>query len=228
MRNTEKCEVMITALTLAREGCMVFPMHRAYLKENRILCSCGDPNCLAPGQHAQSNLMSNSTSDPDEIVEWFRGDPSSSPNIGVETGEGIVGVKITCNPNSDGQPAQGAKEMRDKLPKTLRLNSESLYLGFFRYDKSKYRVETNEGNMGQGVSIFGDSKTSFLAGYLPIRNELVFIPSYKTAVLVHTKMAWMPEWFLKDMVEQEIAEPIALAKPKVRTSEILDIFDPFG
>jgi len=228
MGHIEKCEVMIAALTLARESCKVFPMHKAYLKENKILCSCGDPNCFAPGQHAQSDLMNNATSDPDEIVEWFKGDPSSSPNIGVETGEGIMAVKINFNPRSNGQTALDAKAMCEKLPKTLRLTSESLYLGFFRYDKSRYRVETNEGNMGQGVSIFGDSKTLFVAGFIPIKNGLAFIPSSKTALMIHTKVARIPEWFLKDMVEQNIAEPVDSAEPKIKISEILDIFDPFG
>ena len=88
-------DILSQALTYARMGFEVLPVHRPILQAGARVCSCGKLHCASPAKHPVGRLVPrgalHAMKDTRQVTVWFAG---TRHNIGIATGE--VSNLINC------------------------------------------------------------------------------------------------------------------------------------
>jgi hypothetical protein len=185
------------ALTYARRGVPVFPLHSV---DERGRCSCGKPSGCKPGKHPIGKLVpnghKNATTDPRRIQLWWKRWPEA--NIGIPTGEASGLLVLDMDPDKWGAGTLDAlTEEHGEPPATTTVRSGGGGLHYyFRYPAGEtIRNSAGEaGKLGMGLDVRGEG------GYV------VAPPSRTTGAyetLEKVPLADPPEWLLVLLREEQ-------------------------
>jgi putative DNA primase/helicase len=112
------------ALTYARNGWKVFPLHTPDwpLTATQALCSCGNAECSKIGKHPRiANWQNAASSDPDNVAAWWAQWPTA--NIGLSL-DGLVCLDV--DPRHDGfRSLAGLEKSNASLERTAMQRSGS-------------------------------------------------------------------------------------------------------
>ena len=122
------------ALTLARQGFRVFPVHCPHFRDGVLTgCSCGKPDCTDVGKHPRiKGWPELATTDEDQIREWWYQWPDA--NIGIATGGPFIVLDLdtpTAGAGLDLPPTRTVKTGRGlhlyyALPEGVQLRNGAL------------------------------------------------------------------------------------------------------
>jgi Bifunctional DNA primase/polymerase, N-terminal len=143
------------ALDFAARGLAVFPLNYPVQRDGTLGCSCGRQDCENPAKHPfwrfAPNGLKNATTDPAQVTEWWRRNPSL--NIGLATGSVIV---IDVDPRHGGFETWAALENHhDLLPLTWTVHTggEGRHLYFAAPDG--VTIRNSVGRLGPGLDVRG-------------------------------------------------------------------------
>ena len=142
-------ELLAHALTYARQGWRVFPLHGA----DDGKCSCKKVDCGSKGKHPRiMQWQMNATTAEGEIRQWWATWPSA--NIGVATGAGSGVFVIDVDGPTGRSTLERWQQERGWHPETLTaITGRGSHL-YFRHEG--LRVPNNASKLGKGIDVRGD------------------------------------------------------------------------
>ena len=92
-------DILSQALTYARMGFAVLPVHRPIMEAGARVCACGKLHCASPAKHPVGRLVPRgalqASKDARQLTEWFAG---TRHNIGIATGEASNLIVLDIDP----------------------------------------------------------------------------------------------------------------------------------
>ena len=198
------------ALTYARRGWAVFPLHSPLGKG----CSCRKgAECSSPGKHPRTdNGLKDASTDDAQVSEWWSRWPNA--NIGIVTGERSGLLVVDLDDHGHGSGAASLQELSSRygaVPSTLTARTGS---GIHLYFKHPGKAINNSvRKIGAGIDVRCDG------GYV------VAAPSRHASGQVYgwidpeRALADVPVWLLEGMATQVAAKE---GSPTTRKSERSD------
>ena len=144
----------LAALGLAKRGLSVFPLHSPRSGGG---CTCVlDLECKNPAKHPRNQHgVTEATSDPDRVVEWWRRWPTA--NVGIATGPVSGFFALDLDLRHGGQQSLDRLEAENgKLPRTVQVRTGSGgFHWWFRWPEG-CDIRNSAGRIGPGLDIRGD------------------------------------------------------------------------
>src|SRR5262245_21465546 len=170
-------ELTATALAYGDRGWHVIPLHT--IAPPRGLCTCPDPHaCDSPGKHPLGSLvphgLSEATTDPKRITDWWTRRPGA--NIGIVTGRLSGLVVLDVDPHRGGD--QTLLELQSRygmLPDTLTALTGGGGAHYYFAHPMDRRLKNSSDELGPGLDVRADGGyVCFTAGH-----RVVVRPRYK-------------------------------------------------
>lgn len=163
-------------LGLVRRGFAVVPLHGI----ERGACSCGSPDCKAPGKHPRTRRgVYDATRDLDVVRGWWARWPRA--NVAVATGHasGVVVIDI------DGPAGLVDLDALGSRPATYTVRTGRGFHLYFR--APRYPVPNSAGKVGRKIDVRGEG------GYV-VGPESLHISGIRYTVIDAHEPAPMPSW----------------------------------
>lgn len=150
-------DILAQALTYARMGFEVLPVHRPILQAGARVCSCGKLHCASPAKHPVGRLVPrgalHAMKDTRQVTEWFAG---TRHNIGIATGEVSNLIVLDIDPRHGGDATLACFErLQGKLPPTVRFKTGGGGQHILFRHPGGY-IPNSAGKVGPGVDVRGD------------------------------------------------------------------------
>ena len=144
------------ALSYARLGMAVLPLHTLRGGRHERRCSCGRANCGDAGKHPlTAHGVSDATTDETKIRRWWRDHPDA--NVGVATGKvsGIIVVDVDPRHQGDETWRQLLREHGGIAPTPHGLTGGGGDHYVMRYPEGR---QVASGKLAQGVDLQSDGR----------------------------------------------------------------------
>ena len=150
-------DILSQALTYARMGFAVLPVHRPIMEAGARVCACGKLHCASPAKHPVGRLVPRgalqASKDPRQVTEWFAG---TRHNIGIATGAVSNLIVLDIDPRHGGDATLACFErLQGKLPPTVRFKTGGGGQHILFRHPGGY-IPNSAGKIGPGVDVRGD------------------------------------------------------------------------
>jgi Bifunctional DNA primase/polymerase, N-terminal/Primase C terminal 1 (PriCT-1) len=145
--------MLTSALSLAKRGLPVFPLHRPFFAEDHVGCSCDKIDCKNIGKHPNARYaphgLIDATTDAARITHWWQCVPDA--NIGVATGHLVV---IDVDPQHGGDDSLHKLETEHgELPHTIRVITGGG--GEHIFFEATAEIGNSTGKLAAGIDVRG-------------------------------------------------------------------------
>jgi hypothetical protein len=192
----------------AQAGCLVVPLHGS----KRQRCSCGKPDCTAPGRHPRAKGgLADATTDPKVIERWW--DKWPDARIGIATGALGKLIALETRGNRGQRSMREMKAEYGALPSTVTIRAGDRRLRLFKVDDQAARST----DIADGVRVIGDGDVVVAPSTLDSTGRRYFLESRRPG---DVEIARCPDWLWTLIPGRlpEVAKPSASATPAVECS----------
>lgn len=203
---------MRDAYQFARKGIRVMPVHGLRWKNEKVICTCGNPNCNSAAKHPIFNKWQNIVENDQKTIDaWFGKYPEA--NLGAITGRnsGIIVLDIDPKNGGDESFARMLND-NDEIPETPTVITGSGGRHF--YFKHPGGVIHNRTRFDQydGIDIRGDG------GFVVAPHSRHLSGSnYEWEVPLDFPMADVPVWMLRKLNKKTANKVEASITGKITT-----------
>ena len=142
-----------TALALADRGYRVFPNHTPIFTAEEVRCSCNKSSCEDIGKHPRTmHGVSDATSDPEQIEEWWRMWPDA--NLAIATGDPVSVLDVDPRHGGD-ETLHDLEQQYGALPITVTVQTGGGGQHHWFTTPEGSEIRNSAGQVGPGLDIRG-------------------------------------------------------------------------
>lgn len=216
----EKPDMLAAALSYARRGWRVFPLH---WPKAQGICSCqAGANCKDVGKHPRIIEWQKLASTDEKMIKgWWRKWPDA--NIGIATGaeSRLIAIDVDFRHGGDVSLAQ-LFEPHGEIPETLEAKTGG---GFhLLFEHPGIPIQNSAGKLGEGLDARGDG------GYI-VASPSLHASGKRYRWRNDHAPAPVPEWLLKRLTEEKrkvAAAPAAQTRPQAKSGAATGSLIPEG
>lgn len=184
-KEVETSVLLKATLSYAQCGWKVFPVFEPVVREEAVICSCGNPKCGSVGKHPRSQQgFKDATTDESSIRSWWTDWPNA--NIGIVTGKASRLLVIDVDGPQGKTSLNQLQEEHGFLPLTLQATTGKGFHLYFQLPED-IEISCSVGKLGEGIDVRGEG------GYVIAPPSLHAFGTSYTWSNKGTKLAELPQ-----------------------------------